>query len=70
MQKYQVPLRWRDRCAAYFALYGTCLKRQSANSSVDCKHEKHSWEECENLDLIRRKKELEEVKDKRRAELK
>ncbi|CUM64531.1 uncharacterized protein PRCAT00002136001 [Priceomyces carsonii] len=69
LQKYKVPLRWRDRCAAYFALYQTCLIRQSANSSVDCKHDKHSWEECENLDLIRRQTELKEAKEKRKAEL-
>ncbi|CCG22615.1 hypothetical protein CORT_0B09110 [Candida orthopsilosis Co 90-125] len=68
-QKYKVPLKWRDRCAAYFALYQTCLIRQSANSSVDCKHDKHSWEECENLDLIRRRKELQQVKEQRREEL-
>ncbi|CAN3375419.1 hypothetical protein DIRU0_E06216 [Diutina rugosa] len=64
LQKYKVPLKWRDRCAAYFALYNTCLIRQSANSSVDCHGDKHSWEECENLDLIRRKKELADLKQK------
>lgn len=69
LQKYKVPLRWRDRCAAYFSLYHICLIRQSANSSVDCKHDKHSWEECENLDFIRRQQELKEVKEKRRSEL-
>lgn len=69
LQKYKVPLRWRDRCAANFALYHICLKRQSANSSVDCKHDKHVWEECENLDFIRRQKELEQAKEKRRSEL-
>ncbi|KAI5955681.1 hypothetical protein KGF54_001183 [Candida jiufengensis] len=61
-QKYKVPLKWRDRCAAYFALFQTCLIRQSANSSVSCKHDKHAWEECENLDLIRRKQILKEAK--------
>ncbi|CAI5757914.1 unnamed protein product [Candida verbasci] len=68
-QKYKVPLKWRDRCAAYFALYQTCLIRKSANSSVDCHHDKHSWEECENLDLIKRQKELKEIKAKRREEI-
>lgn len=50
----------------YFALYQTCLIRQSANSSVDCGHDKHAWEECENLDYIRRQKELQQVKDAQR----
>lgn len=68
MQKYKVPLKWRDRCAAYFALYQTCLFRQSANGSVDCHHDKHVWEECEILDLNRRKTELKEVKEKLKAE--
>ncbi|KAF3992170.1 hypothetical protein FT663_01305 [Candidozyma haemuli var. vulneris] len=68
MQKYRVPLKWRDRCAAYFALYQTCLFRQSANGSVDCHHDKHVWEECEVLDLNRRKTELKEVKEKLKAE--
>lgn len=68
MQKYKVPLRWRDRCAAYFALYQTCLIRQSANSGVDCHHDKHVWEECEILDLNRRKEELRQVKEKLREE--
>ncbi|KAK6463311.1 NADH-ubiquinone oxidoreductase B18 subunit (CI-B18) [Scheffersomyces coipomensis] len=69
LQKYRVPLRWRDRCATYFALYHTCLIRQSANSSVSCKHDKHAWEECENLDYIRRQNELKVAKEKRKAEL-
>lgn len=69
LQKYKVPLKWRDRCAAYYALYQTCLIRQSANSSVLCKHDKHAWEECQNLDLIRRKQELQEVKEQRKAEM-
>lgn len=68
LQKYKVPLKWRDRCAAYFALYQTCLFRQSANGSVDCHHDKHVWEECEILDLNRRKAELKEVKEKLKAE--
>lgn len=63
MQKYKVPLKWRDRCAAYFVLFNTCLIRQSANSSVDCSGDKHSWEECENLDLIRRTKQLNDKKE-------
>ncbi|OBA18970.1 NADH-ubiquinone oxidoreductase B18 subunit (CI-B18) [Metschnikowia bicuspidata var. bicuspidata NRRL YB-4993] len=66
-QKYKVPLKWRDRCAAYFALFQTCLIRQSANSSIDCHHDKHIWEECEALDLSRRKQELKEVKEKLRS---
>ncbi|EGW35086.1 NADH-ubiquinone oxidoreductase B18 subunit (CI-B18) [Spathaspora passalidarum NRRL Y-27907] len=70
MQKYNVPLKWRDRCAAYYALYNTCLVRERNSSKIDCKHDKHAWEECEFLDLQRRKQELEEAKDKRRAELK
>ena len=61
-------MKWRDRCAAYFALYRTCLIRQSSKS-IDCHHDKHAWEECEYLDLKRRKQELEEVKEKRRAEI-
>ena len=69
LQKYKVPLRWRDRCAAYFALHQICLIRQSANSSVLCKHDKHSWEECENLDFIRRQKELKEAKEQKRAQM-
>ncbi|EGV60372.1 hypothetical protein PSN45_001866 [Yamadazyma tenuis] len=68
LQKYKVPLKWRDRCAFYFALYQTCLIRQSANGSVDCGHDKHAWEECENLDLIRRKQELAQVKQARKEE--
>lgn len=68
MQKYKVPLRWRDRCAAYFALYQTCLKRQSAKFSVDCHHDKHVWEECEVLDLKRRQDELKELKAKMREQ--
>jgi NADH dehydrogenase (ubiquinone) 1 beta subcomplex subunit 7 len=63
LQKYKVPLRWRDRCAYYFALYQTCLIRQSANGKVDCGLDKHSWEECENLDFLRRKEELAKVKE-------
>lgn len=68
LQKYKVPLKWRDRCAAYFALYQTCLFRQSANGSVDCHHDKHVWEECEIMDLNRRKAELKDVKKKLKAE--
>lgn len=68
LQKYKVPMRWRDRCVAYFALYQTCLRRQSVNSSVDCHHDKHVWEECEIMDLNRRKQELEELKEKMRLE--
>lgn len=68
LQKYKVPMRWRDRCVAYFALYQTCLRRQSANSSVNCHHDKHVWEECEIMDLNRRKQELEELKEKMRLE--
>ncbi|CAH2353258.1 hypothetical protein CLIB1423_10S00870 [[Candida] railenensis] len=63
LQKYKIPLRWRDRCAAYYALYQICLTRQSANSSIECKLDKHAWEECENLDFIRRKKELADLKE-------
>ncbi|CAK7903909.1 hypothetical protein CAAN1_13S03796 [[Candida] anglica] len=62
LQKYKVPLKWRDRCAAYYALYKICLVRQSANSSIVCKQDKHSWEECENLDFKRRQQELSELK--------
>ncbi|CAN3361134.1 hypothetical protein DICA3_F05490 [Diutina catenulata] len=68
LQKYKVPLKWRDRCAAYYALFQTCLIRQSANSSVDCHHDKHLWEECQNLDLNRRRDELKQAKEARKNE--
>ncbi|KAG7192019.1 uncharacterized protein KQ657_002627 [Scheffersomyces spartinae] len=65
LQKYKVPLKWRDRCAAYYALYLSCQKR----GDTDCHHDKVVWEECQYLDLERRRKELEEMKAKRREEL-
>ncbi len=68
MQKYKVPLKWRDRCAAYYALHKICLVRQLADSSVDCTQDKHAWEECENLDFQRRQRELAAVKEQKRSE--
>lgn len=53
---------------AYFALYLTCLKRQSASHTLDCHGDKHIWEECQFMDLNRRKEELQSVKQKMRQE--
>lgn len=65
LQKYQIPLAWRDYCAHLLIPLNECRIKNNY-LPWKCEDEKHAWEKCQYEDYKRRMRLAERERQRRK----